>query len=80
MIESYAEEIELEAQEARGGPGWMLATVATVESDGLTLIFPGQTTAGAKHYKRNLGAAFAAGQRVLVIRDSGTYIAVCPVG
>lgn len=79
MIESYTEQQELEAQERTGG-SWTLATVAGVYSDGLSLIFPGESESGGKHYKRNTAIAFSAGQRVLVIPASGTYIVVCPVG
>ena len=80
MIESYTEAVELEVLETRGGPGWMLATVGAVDASGITLIFPGQTEAGTKKYKSNTAVTFEAGQRVLVVRDSGTCIVVCPVG
>ncbi len=80
MIESYTEAQALEAQEPHGGTGWMLATVGSVDASGITLIFPGQTTAGTKKYKSNTAITFTAGQRVLVARDSGTCIVVCPVG
>lgn len=79
MIETYAEAQLLEAQEPRAA-GWMLATVGAVDASGITLIFPGQTEAGTKKYKSNTAITFTAGQRVLVARDSGTCIVVCPVG
>ena len=79
MIESYAEEQEIEQQE-QTDMSWQLAKVAGVYSDGLALVFPGESAAGGKHYKRNTSISFSAGQRVLVVPDSGTYIVVCPVG
>ena len=58
----------------------MLATVNAVYDDGLSLIFDGQTEASQKHYKRNTAVTFAAGQRVKIVKMSGTYIVEYPVG
>lgn len=57
-----------------------LATVGAVYSDGLTLIFDGQTEATTKRYKRNTAITFKAGQRVKVVKISGTYIVEYPIG
>lgn len=57
-----------------------LATVGAVYSDGLSLILDGQTEATAKHYKRNTAITFSKGQRVKVVKISGTYIVEYPVG
>ena len=57
-----------------------LATVGAVYSDGLSLILDGQTEATTKHYKRNTAITFSAGQRVKVVKISGTYIVEYPVG
>lgn len=57
----------------------MLATVGGVYADGLSLIFDGQTEASQKHYKRNAAVTFAAGQRVKIVKMSGTYIVEYPV-
>lgn len=57
-----------------------LATVGAVYSDGLTLILDGQTEATTKRYKRNTSITFTAGQRVKVVKMSGTYIVEYPVG
>ena len=57
-----------------------LATVGGVYSDGLTLIFDGQTQSTAKRYKRNTAVTFTPGQRVKVAKISGTYIVEYPVG
>ena len=57
----------------------MLATVGAVYEDGLTLIFDGQTEASQKHYKRNTAVTFSAGQRVKIIKMSGTYIVEYPI-
>lgn len=57
----------------------MLATVGAVYDDGLTLIFDGQTEASQKHYKRNTAVTFSAGQRVKIVKMSGTYIVEYPI-
>ena len=57
-----------------------LATVAAVYSDGITLIFDGQTAATTKRYKFNTAVTFKAGQRVKVVKLSGTYIVEYPIG
>ena len=81
LIETYAEQQELEAQEYKD-TGWALATVDSVDSDGVTLIFPGESASGGKKYKRNRNPSvtFSAGQRVLLAKVSGTYVVVCRVG
>lgn len=56
------------------------ATVGEVYADGLTLTFDGESTPTEKHYKCNSACKFEAGQRVRVIKDSGTYVAEYPVG
>ena len=43
-------------------------------STGTTLIFPGQTTASQKRYKRLYNVSLSAGQKVLVAKLSGTYV------
>lgn len=58
----------------------MLATVGGVYDDGLSLIFDGQLEASQKHYKRNTALTFSAGQRVKIVKMSGTYIVEYPVG
>lgn len=59
---------------------FQFAIVGAVYSDGISLIFPGQTTASSKHYKCNTAIHFTAGQRVKVIEDSGTWVVEYPVG
>ena len=70
-------EERLEVSEPQGAN---FATVGAVYSNGVTLIFDGQSEATAKRYKRNLSAAFSAGQRVKICKDSGTYIVEYPIG
>ena len=57
-----------------------LATVGTVYTDGLTLIFDGQEAATEKHYKCNTSVTFKAGDRVKVARISGSYVVEYVVG
>lgn len=59
---------------------FQFAIVGGVYEDGLSLIFPGQTTASEKHYFCNTAIRFQAGQRVKVIQDSGTWVVEYPVG
>lgn len=61
-------------------PEFMLATVGAKYTDGLSLIFDGQTEATAKHYKCNTSVTFSAGDRVKICRVSGTYIVEYVVG
>ena len=57
-----------------------LATIGTKYTDGVSLIFPGQTEATAKHYRCNPDVTFAAGNRVLIARVSGSHVVLCKVG
>ena len=69
----YSEDLETERE-------YRIATVATVEADGLTLLFDGEEQASEKHYRANTTAQFAAGQRVVVQRISGSYVVMFPIG
>lgn len=77
MIETYQEQVALEVTEPVDAS---FATIGTVHEDGVTLIFDGEAEATAKHYKCNASAVFAAGDRVRIIKDSGTYIVEYPIG
>lgn len=57
-----------------------LATIGAKYTDGVSLIFPGQNEATAKHYRCNTDVTFAAGNRVLIARISGSYVVLCKVG
>ena len=59
---------------------YSFATIDQIYGDGITLIFDGEETASEKHYKCNSFCIFAPGQRVRVIKDSGTYVVEYPVG
>lgn len=63
-------------EEEQPQPGQLLtATVGNYNSStGTTLIFPGQTEASQKRYKRLYNVSLSAGQRVLVASVSGTYV------
>lgn len=56
------------------------ATVGAVYADGVSLIFDGESTATEKHYKTNTSIIFAAGDRVKIVEDSGTYVVEYIVG
>lgn len=52
-----------------------LAAVAGIDENGFTLTFDGQTVATQKKYCRIAGSgALAVGDRVMVVKNSGTYI------
>lgn len=61
-------------------PSFNFATVGQIFSDGVTLIFDGQTAATGKHYKCNTSAMIRAGDRVKICKDSGTYVVEYAVG
>lgn len=56
-----------------------IAVVGSVTSSGITLIFPGQTTASAKKYPYNKSVTFSAGDKVYIVKVSGTYIVICKI-
>ena len=57
-----------------------LAPVGAKYTDGLSLIFDGQTAATAKHYKCNTSVTFKAGDRVKISKISGSYVVDYVVG
>ena len=71
---SYAAVFGTPEQQEPEGP-FVVATVGDYNSStGTTLIFPGQTTASQKRYKRLYNVSLSAGQKVLVAKLSGTYV------
>lgn len=58
----------------------VLATVASVGETGVTITVDGSSEAGEKEYKVNSGVLFAAGDRVKIEKNSGTYIVEYPIG
>ena len=77
ILETYQEQQAIVQPDP---PGQSFATVGTVYEDGIALIFNGAETESLKHYKCNTAVRFAAGQRVRIIEDSGTYVVEYPVG
>ena len=77
ILETYQEQ---QAVVQPDPPGQSFATVGTVYEDGIALIFNGAEAESLKHYKCNAAVRFAAGQRVRIIEDSGTYVVEYPVG
>ena len=76
ILETYQEQQAIVQPDP---PGQSFATVGTVYEDGIALIFNGAETESLKHYKCNAAVRFAAGQRVRIIEDSGTYVVEYPV-
>ena len=64
-----------------GSAAFFLATVSSVTSDGVHFVLDGQTAATQKGYKRlQNGQTLAAGARVVVMKQSGTYIVLGAFG
>lgn len=59
---------------------FQLATVASVEEDGLTLTLDGAEEPTEKRYKCNTAVQFSAGQRVAVLELSGSKVVMFAVG
>lgn len=59
---------------------FQLATVASVEADGLTLTLDGAEEPTEKRYKCNTAVQFSAGQRVAVLELSGSKVVMFTVG
>lgn len=74
LTDTPAEEVVEESQESQ------FATVGEVFDDGVTLIFDGQEEATEKHYKVNASIVLAAGDRVKILKDSGTYVVEYVIG
>lgn len=77
IMESYQEQAAAESPQPAPA---VFATIGAVYSDGISLIFDGETAATQKHYRCNQYCKWAAGQRVMLLRDSGTYVVCFPVG
>ena len=57
------------------GAEFLLATIDSGNSTGVTLIFDGQTSPSQKRYRvLQTGAMLYAGDRVVVMKQSGTYV------
>lgn len=61
-------------------PARSFATIGAVYTDGVSLIFDGETAATQKHYLCNTSVSFKAGDRVKIFAASGTYIVEYAIG
>lgn len=77
ILENYQQEESIKEPESTN---YSFAVIGKVYEDGVSLIFPGSEEPSEKHYKANMYCKFKAGQRVYIAKDSGTYIALFPVG
>lgn len=84
MDEDLISDIELEPIDTEangeGQSEFILATIATVTSSGVTMIIDGETEAGEKEYRVNAAQLYAAGDRVKIHKDSGTYLVEYVIG
>lgn len=77
MVQNYQEERALAQPEPEAA---RLATVYDWWSDGLELIFDGETQSDGKHYPCNANHWFSVGDRVLVQKVGGSYVVICKIG
>lgn len=59
---------------------FVIASVASIGSGGVTLKFDESDTAGEKEYRGNTNQKIAVGDRVFAAVDSGTYVILCKIG
>ena len=76
-METYQDMTATDPQEAQDAS---FATIAAIYDDGVTLKFDGMDTPTEKRYQTNAFVVFKVGDRVRVIKDSGTYVVEYPVG
>ena len=58
----------------------ILATIKAVSSTGVTILVDGDEEASSKEYKTNAAQHFASGDRVKIIKNSGTYLVEYVIG
>lgn len=76
-MDTYQDMTATDPQEAQDAS---FATIAAIYDDGVTLKFDGMDAPTEKHYQTNAFVVFKVGDRVRVIKDSGTYVVEYPVG
>lgn len=76
-METYQDMTATDPQEAQDAS---FATIAAIYDDGVTLKFDGMDASTEKRYQTNAFIVFKIGDRVRVIKDSGTYVVEYPVG
>lgn len=74
------QEQESENERLENPPDQTFATIGGVYNDGVSLIFDGESSATTKHYKCNTFFKYSAGDRVYILKDSGTYVVICVIG
>ena len=76
-LETYQDLVETDPNEVQDAS---FAKIAAIYDDGVTLIFDGMEEATQKRYQTNSFVVFKVGDRVRIIKDSGTYVVEYPVG
>lgn len=77
-VVNYQEQQQLNREQDTGMPH-SIAKIGAVYADGVSLIFAGMETETEKHFHANKSVEFAAGDRVYVVKISGTYIVICKI-
>lgn len=77
ILETYQEEQEIqEAPEASA----LIASIISIDQNGVGLRFDGSTADSSKSYPRNTGVVLSVGQRVIVQKINGEFVVMAPVG
>lgn len=76
-LETYQDLVDTDPNEVQDAS---FAKIAEIYDDGVTLLFDGMEEATQKRYQTNSFVVFKAGDRVRIIKDSGTYVVEYPVG
>lgn len=77
-VVNYQEQQQLNRERDTGIPH-SIAKIGAVYTDGVSLIFAGMENESAKHFHANKSVEFAVGDRVYVVKVSGTYIVICKI-
>lgn len=77
ILETYQEEQEIqEAPETTA----LIASIISIDQNGVGLRFDGSTANSSKSYPRNTGVVLTVGQRVIVQKINGEFVVMAPVG
>lgn len=76
-LETYQDLVATDPNEVQDAS---FAMISKIYDDGVTLIFDGMEEATQKRYQTNSFVVFKVGDRVRIIKDSGTYVVEYPVG
>ena len=77
MLNTWQEQKEAEQENSQTSAVLTVGIIGTVYTDGVTIRFPGESSASSKRYPYNRDAILNAGDRVLLGRVAGSYVIIC---